>query len=50
MNVEEVQAAPDVEYGEFLVNSISTTMLFDFGASHSFVYACFVLKNSLRIE
>ena len=48
MNVEEVQAAPDVVYVEFLVNSTSSTMLFDSGASHSFVSACFVLKNSLR--
>jgi hypothetical protein len=48
MNAEGVQAAPDVVYGEFLVNSTSATMLFDSGASHSFVSACFVLKNSLR--
>ena len=44
MNVEEVQAAPDVVYGEFLVNSTFATVLFDSGASHSFVLACFVLK------
>ena len=49
MNIEKVQAAPDVVYGEFLVNSTSTIVLFDFGASHSFVSACFVLKNSIRI-
>jgi hypothetical protein len=48
VNVEEVQAAPDVVYGEFLVNSTSATMLFDFGASHSFVSTCFVLKIVLR--
>ena len=35
-------------YVNFLVNSTSATMLFDSGASHSFVSACFVLKNSLR--
>ena len=35
-------------YGEFLVNSTSTTMLFDSGTSHFFVSACFVLKNNLR--
>ena len=48
MNVEEVQAAPDVMYDEFLVNSTSATVLFDSGASHLFVSAYFVLKNSLR--
>ena len=36
-------------YDEFLVNSTSTTMLFDSSALHLFVSACFVLKNSLRI-
>jgi hypothetical protein len=48
VNAEEVQAAPDVMYGEFLVNSTLATVLFDFGALHSFVSACFVLRNSLR--
>ena len=48
MNAEEVQDAPDVVYGEFQVNSASASMLFDSGASHSFVSACFVLKNDLR--
>jgi hypothetical protein len=48
VNAEEVQAASDVMYGEFLVNSTLAIMLFDFGTSHSFVSACFVLRNSLR--
>jgi hypothetical protein len=48
MNAEEVQAAPNVMYGEFLVNCTLVTMLFDSCASHSFVSACFVLRNSLR--
>ena len=48
VNAEEVQAAPDVVYGEFLVNSTLATVLFDSSASHSFVSACFVLRNSLR--
>ena len=47
VNAEEVQATPDVVYGEFLVNSTLATMLFDSGASHSFVSACFVLRNRL---
>ena len=49
MNAEEVQATPDVMYGEFLVNSTLATMLFDSDTSHSFVSTCFVLKKSLRI-
>jgi hypothetical protein len=44
VNAEEVQVAPDVMYGEFLVNSTFATVLFDSDASHSFVSACFVLK------
>ena len=35
-------------YGEFLVNSTLATVLFDSGGSHSFVSACFVLRNRLR--
>jgi hypothetical protein len=49
VNAEEVHAAPDVVYGEFLVNLVSASVLFDFGASHSFVSACFVLENGLRM-
>jgi hypothetical protein len=49
VSAEEVQAAPDVVYGEFLVNSASASVLFDSGASHSFVSACFTLKNKLRM-
>jgi hypothetical protein len=48
MNAEEVQAVPDVVYGEFIVNSTSATVLFDFGASYSFVSDCFILKNGLQ--
>ena len=44
LNVEEVQASPDVVYGEFLVNSTLATVLFDSGTSHSIVSTCFVLK------
>jgi hypothetical protein len=48
VNAEEVQAALGVVYSEFLVNSASANMLFDFSALHSFISACFVLKNDLR--
>ena len=40
VNAKEVQVAPDVVYGEVLVNSTSTTVLFDSDASHLFVSAC----------
>lgn len=45
INAEEVQAVSDVVYGEFLINSISATMLFDSGASHSFISTCFAHKK-----
>lgn len=41
VNAEEVQTAPDVVYGEFLANSTLATMLFNSGASHSFVFRLF---------
>ena len=48
MGAEEVQEAPNVVYGEFLVNFASASVLFDSRASHSFVSTCFALKNVLR--
>ncbi|KAI3691540.1 hypothetical protein L2E82_49905 [Cichorium intybus] len=39
MTAEEAQDAPDVVTGTFLVNSTPTFVLFDSGASHSFVSA-----------
>ena len=37
MNAEEAQEAPDVVLGMFSVNSVPARVLFDSGASHSFV-------------
>jgi hypothetical protein len=37
--VEEAQEAPDVVIGIFLVNDTSAVVLFDSGASHSFISA-----------
>jgi hypothetical protein len=37
MNAEEAQEAPDVVLGMFPVNSVLARVLFDSGASHSFV-------------
>jgi hypothetical protein len=45
--VEEAQEAPDVVTGMFLVNDISTVVLFDSGASHSFISAAYVGKHNL---
>jgi hypothetical protein len=47
--VEEAQAAPDVVIGLFLVNDTSTVVLFDSGASHSFISAIYVGKHNLLL-
>jgi hypothetical protein len=44
MNVEQVQEATDVVLGMFPVNSVPARVLFDFGASHSFVTETFAYK------
>jgi hypothetical protein len=47
--VEEVQEAPDVVIGMFLVNDTSAVMLFDSGASHSFISTVYVGKHNLPL-
>ena len=47
VNVEEVYEQPDAVYGTFLLNSHSAFVLFDTGASHSFISRAFVNKNGL---
>jgi hypothetical protein len=47
---EDAQAAPDVIIGMILVNDNNGIMLFDSGASHSFVAASFVQKNNLPLS
>jgi hypothetical protein len=47
--VEEAQEAPDVVIGMFLVNDISAVVLFDYGASHSFISATYVGKHNLPL-
>jgi hypothetical protein len=42
--VEDAQTAPDVIIGMILVNDNNAIVLFDSGASHSFVAASFVQK------
>jgi hypothetical protein len=47
--VEEAQEAPDVVIGMFSVNGISAVVLFDSGASHSFIFTTYVEKHNLPI-
>ena len=47
IDAQEAQEAPDVVLGEFLVNSTLTTVLFDSGASHSFIASRFVAKYKI---
>jgi hypothetical protein len=47
--VEEAQEDPDVVIGMFLVNDTSAVVLFDSGASHSFISAAYVGKHNLPL-
>jgi hypothetical protein len=49
VTVEEAQEAPDVVIVTFSINDISTVVLFDSGASHSFISAAYVEKHNLPI-
>ena len=44
INVEEVYDEPDAVIGTFLLNSFPAIVLFDTGASHSFISRAFVNK------
>jgi hypothetical protein len=48
VNAEEAQEALDIVLGTFPVNSVHSTVLFDSGASHSFVTKPFARKSGLR--
>jgi hypothetical protein len=48
--MEKAQAAPDVIIGMILVNDNNAIMLFDSGASHSFVAASFVQKYNMPLS
>jgi hypothetical protein len=48
--MEDAQVAPDVIIGMILVNDNNAVMLFDSGASHSFVAASFVQKYNLPLS
>jgi hypothetical protein len=47
--VEEAQKAPNVVIGIFFVNDISIVVLFDSGASHSFISVAYVEMHNLSI-
>jgi hypothetical protein len=47
--VEEVQEAPDVVIGMFLINNTSAVVLFDSIASHSFISTTYVGKHNLPL-
>jgi hypothetical protein len=47
--VEEAQEAPNIVIGMFLVNNTSTVVLFNSGASHSFISAIYVGKHDLPL-
>jgi hypothetical protein len=44
---QSVPEDADVVYGMFLINSIPASILFDSGASHSFVTKSFVEKHNI---
>jgi hypothetical protein len=47
--VEEAQEAPDVVIGLFLINDTSAVVLFDSGASHSFISTAYVEMHNLPL-
>ena len=49
VTVETAQEAPDVVIGTFMINSNSTTVLFDSSASHSFIAYTFIKKHGIPV-
>jgi hypothetical protein len=47
VTVEEAQEAPDVVIDTFSINDLSAVVLFDSGASHSFISVAYVEKHNL---
>ena len=50
VSVEEVEAQPDAVIGKFLVKSFTALVLFDTGASHSYISRGFVDKYNLPTQ
>ena len=49
INAQEAQGALGIVLGEYLVSSALATILFDSGASHSFISSSFVEKHNIPI-
>ena len=50
ISMEEVEAQPDAVIGKFLVKSFTALVLFDTGASHSYISRGFVDKYNLPTQ
>jgi hypothetical protein len=50
VSAEEAQAAPEVILGTFMINSVHACVLFNSGATHSFISRDFVAKHQIRVE
>jgi hypothetical protein len=50
VDAEVAQENPRVVLGMFLVNSTPTSVLFDSGASHSFITSQFVAQHNIPIS
>jgi hypothetical protein len=50
LNVEKVMNEPDAVMGTFPLNSFTALVLFDTGASHSFISSAFATKHDFSIE
>jgi hypothetical protein len=50
VTAEQAQDAPGVVLGTFSVNSVPATVLFDSGASHSFITEQFVAKHDIPMS
>ena len=49
LSAEEAQTAPDVVYGMFIVHGARASVLFDSGATYSYVSSDFALKHKLPV-
>jgi hypothetical protein len=47
--MEEAQEAPDIVIGMLLINNTSAIVLFDFGASYSYISTAYVGKHNLSL-
>jgi hypothetical protein len=47
--VKEAQEAPDMVIGMFFISDTSVVVLFDSGASHSFISVAYIRKHNLPI-